>query len=47
VTIKTIFSRPTRAQLADHIAAAPAAAGSAGSPASSPSRPRLRRMNKE
>jgi amino acid adenylation domain-containing protein len=47
VSIKTIFSSPTLAQLADHIAAAPAAAGSAGSPASSPSRPRLRRMNKE
>ncbi|WP_371579892.1 amino acid adenylation domain-containing protein [Streptomyces sp. NBC_01314] len=50
VSIKTIFSSPTVAQLADHIAAAPAspaAPGSAGSPASSPSRPRLRRMNKE
>nr|WP_216589496.1 non-ribosomal peptide synthetase [Streptomyces brasiliscabiei] len=50
VSIKTIFSSPTVAQLADHLAAAPAspgATGSAGSPASSPSRPRLRRMNKE
>ncbi|MFM9696176.1 amino acid adenylation domain-containing protein [Streptomyces europaeiscabiei] len=47
VSIKTIFSSPTVAQLADHIAAAPASPGSAGSPASSPSRPRLRRMNKE
>ncbi|WP_172638905.1 non-ribosomal peptide synthetase [Streptomyces tailanensis] len=42
VSIKTIFSSPTVAQLADHIAG-----GASATTTSSPSRPRLRRMNKE